>query len=564
MVTHDNDREPQPVDSAGFFSRFLFTTRHKTIGLQYLWLALFSVLLGMLLSLLIRLHAVWPGAQLPLLSDLRDTPERYAALRTLHGSLMVFFVLTTAPQAGFGSYFLPLQIGAREMAFPALNLISFWTTVLSLFGMATAFFLQPQSGISLWLASASVFCVAALLNSLNISVTTIDLRATGMALPRLPITVWAWFLNAILSMLIFSILLAACCALLSDRLAGSHFFPSNIFVGNIPGDIASAAISLEWQRLFWFFAQAEVYVAMLPCFGIVTHLLSVFSRRPVWRERAAVLALCGVGLFGFCVWGYHMFASGMNPYAPLVFSLLASSLGVPASILLACWLGTLWNGKIQLTTAMLFAVGFVSLFIGGGLSGIFLARQDLAMAASVSDDFVIGHFHLVMGMAATFAILGALFFWFPKMFGRQLSESLGKIHFWLTFAGVYCIFMPMHWLGLISHARVNSTSSLAFAFAAGPAIREFVTVATLCTVAAQTIFVYNFLHSLVRGQPVISDNPWRANTLEWSVSSPPPLSNFAAGGPVVYRGAYEFGASQAITDCLPQHVSPSEAAAETN
>jgi cytochrome c oxidase subunit 1 len=559
MVTNDSGANSEASPPPGFLSRYIFSTRHKTIGLQYLWLALVSVLIGMALSLLMRMHMAWPGAQLPFFSRWQNTLERYAALRMLHGSLMVFFVLMAAPQAGFGNYFLPIQIGAREMAFPALNLLSFWTTVASLFGMTCAFFLQADAGINLWVGSASVFCLAALLSSINFSVTTIDLRAKGMTLPRLPITVWAWFINSLLSMLIFSILLAACLAFLSDRLAGTHFFSVTSFYAGLPAQVVQQGTPLLWQRLFWFFAQAEVYVAMLPCFGITTHLVSVFSRKAVWIERAVVLALCGVGLFGFCVWGYHMFASGMNPYAPLVFSVLASSLGLPSTILLASWLGTLWNGKVQLTTAMLFALGFISLFLSGGLSGLFLARQDLA-AAAVSDDFVIGHFHLVMGVAATFAILGALFFWFPKLFGRRLNESLGKMHFWLTFAGVYCIFMPMHWLGLISHSRISPGSALAAVAAAGSSIRAFVTVATLWTVAAQLLFVFNFIHSLWWGEKATDENPWRANTLEWTVASPPPLENFVAGDPVVYRGAYEFGLPEMIEDFVPQNLAPEQVA----
>src|SRR5207245_2000508 len=296
---------------------------------------------------------------------------------------------------------------------------------------------------------------------------------------------------------------------------------------------------------------------MLPCFGLVTHLISTFSRKPVWKERLVVLALCGVGVFGFCVWGQHMFSSGMNPFSPLVFSLLASSRGLPATILLLSWFGTLWDARVQLNTAMLFALVFLSLFLSGGLSGIFLARHDLA-AAAVSDDFITGHFHLVMGVAATFAILGALFFWFPKLFGRRLNESLGKIHFWLTFAGVYCVFMPMHWLGLIAHARVSPGAPPASFTAAGAAIRDFITFAILLTVLAQGLFLVNFLWSLFRGERVVENNPWRATTLEWSVSSPSPADDFGASNPVVYRGAYEFNVPDVAEDFVPQHLAPGQ------
>jgi cytochrome c oxidase subunit 1 len=472
---------------------------------------------------------------------------------------MVFLVLTAAPQAGFGNYFLPLQIGAREMAFPTLNLLAFWATVASFIGMTAAFLIASHSGITLWIVSVAIFCAASLLNALNFSATTIDLRAKGMSLPRMPITAWAWFLNAILGMLIFSILLAACACLLSDRLLSTHFFPSLNFIGNQPASVVANAVPVLWQRLFWFFAQAEVYVAMLPCFGLTTHLISTFSRKPVWKERLVVLALCGVGLFGFCVWGQHMFSSGLNPFSPLVFSLLASSLGLPAAILLVSWLGTLWNARVQLNTAMLFALGFISLFLSGGLSGIFLARHDLA-AAALSDDFVTGHFHLVMGVAATFAILGALFFWFPKLFGRRLNEPLGKLHFWITFAGVYCVFMPMHWLGLITHSRVTAGSRLASLAAAGSAIRTFITVAILLTVFAQGLFLINFLWSLFRGEKAGECNPWRATTLEWSVPSPPPTDDFGPSDPVVYRGAYEFRLPDVAEDFVPQHFAPEQGA----
>ncbi len=555
MDTYDSGANHPDTRHAGFLSRTIFRTNHKTIGLNYLWLALFSVFLGMGMSLLMRIHLVWPGMHLPFLSSLGNLPERFAALTTLHGSLMVFLVLTAAPQAGFGNYFLPLQIGACEMAFPTLNLLAFWATAVSLFGMTTTFFVSPQSGITRWIVSVAIFCAASLLNALNFSVTAIDLRAQGMTLPRLPLTVWAWFINALLSMLIFSILLAACVCLLSDRLLGTQFFPVMSFITNQPPGVIPNAVPILWQRLFWFFAQAEVYVAMLPCFGLITHLVSTFSRKPVWKERLVVLALCVVGLFGFCVWGQHMFSSGMNPFSPLVFSLLASSLGLPATILLMSWFGTLWNARVQLNTAMLFALGFISLFLSGGLSGIFLARHDLA-AAAVSDDFVTGHFHLVMGVAATFAILGALFFWFPKMFGRRLNEPLGKIHFWLTFVGVYCIFMPMHWLGLIAHSRISPGTPLPSIAATGSAIRDLITFAILLTVSAQGIFLLNFLWSLFRGEPVLECNPWRATTLEWSVSSPPPTDDFGPTDPVVYRGAYEFSMPDMAEDFVPQQLAP--------
>ncbi len=533
-----NSREDQPnneyVRSPHGFLHAVFSNDHKSVGLRFLWLALFSVILGMTLSLVMRL-------QLAHQAGVTAADPGYAAITLLHGSLMVFFVLTAGPQCGFGYFLLPLQIGAREMAFPFLGGLSFWMTAASLVGISISFLFSPSTGATFWLFSVMCFCAAMILASVNICVTVIHLRAKGMTLPRLPITVWAWFITAILSFLIFSLLLASGSLLISDRLFGTHFFGVEFKVpATMPG---------IWQRWFWFFAQAEVYVAMLPCLGIGTHLLSIYSRKPLWSERLAVLALCGIGLFGFCVWGEHMFASGLNPYTPLVFSMLASSLGAPSLLLVICWFGTLWNGKIRLTTAMLFALGFVSLFLSGGLSGIFLARREFA-GGTTGDAFVTGHFHLVMGVAATFAILAALFFWFPKMFGRRLNETLGKLHFWLTFAGVYILFMSMHWLGLLDRATP------AIAASRHETLRTLIAFATIATVSAQILFLSNFFWSLLRGESAGGKNPWRATTLEWSVASPPPSENFQGGVPVVFRGAYELGVPLAGEDFVPQHLTP--------
>src|SRR5215475_858251 len=554
MVTYDENANTSPEARPSWLDR-VFSTEHKTIGLQFLWLSLASVLVGMVLSTLLRVQASWPTTAIPFLSGFEATPERYAAIRLLHGSLMVFFVLTAAPQMGFGNFLLPLQIGADEMAFPKLNFLSLWLTVASLGGMTVAFFRPLPQGIDIWLGSAALFSLAALLSALNFSVTVIELRTQGMTLPRMPVTVWAWFVNAILSLLIFSILLAGCTAILSDRLLGSDFFSASAFLASQPQNwVREGSLPVLWQRLFWYFAQAEVYIAMLPCFGIVTHLIATFSRKPVWKERLVVLAICGVGLVGFCVWGYHMFATGMNPYAPLVFSVLASSLGLPAAFLLASWLGTLWGGTTRFTTSLLFAVGFISLFIAGGLSGIFLAGHDLSRAA-VSEDFVTGHFHLVMGVAATFAILSALFFWFPKLFGCRLNETLGKVHFWVTFAGVYLVFMPMHWLGLLAQSNLFLEAQRIPLGFAGASVRNVVTVATICTVAAQILFVWNFFGSLLRTRTAEANNPWSSPTLEWSVASPVPHRNFPGVTPVVHRGAYEF-TGVASEDFVPQDRAP--------
>ncbi len=516
----------------------LAATNHKTIGLRYLWLALVSVFVGMITSLVMRIQLLWPGLHFT------ASPDAYASLTLVHGSLMVFVVLTCAPQAGFGTYFLPTQIGATEMAYPKLTRLGFWLTVSSVIGMVAAFFCSPDTGLTLWLASVAIFCLGATVNALNFSVTAVDFRAKGMTLPRLPITVWAWFINAILSLLIFSLLLAACALLLSDRLAATHFFTQ----------VAAVAASpvVTWQRLFWFFTQAQVYVAILPCFGVITHLIATFARKPIFAHRGVILALCAVGLFSFWIWGEHAFTVGLNPYSPLVFSMLTVSLGVPASILLISWFGTLWNAKPRMTTAALFSLGFISLFVSGGLTGLLLARAKFP-DASAGDALVSGHYHLVMGIASTFAMLAALFFWFPKMFGRALSERLGKIHFWLTFAGVYLLFIPMHWLGLISHlahpAGQPAANSLVIA------LQACITFATVITIAAQGIFVLNVAITLLRTANMRDTNPWRAASLEWAGWS----AVNSAGAITVYRGAYEFpaaGNQEGGYEFLPQNAPP--------
>jgi cytochrome c oxidase subunit I len=523
------------------FRSSLAATDHKLIGLRYLWLALVSVFLGMITSLVMRIQLLWPGPHFV------ASPDAYASLTLVHGSLMVFVVLTCAPQAGFGTYFLPTQIGASEMAFPKLTRLGFWLTALSVAGMVAAFFCATQTGLILWLASVAVFCVGATLNALNFAVTTIDSRAKGMTMPRLPITVWAWLINAVLSLLIFSMLIAACALLLTDHLTATHFF-----VQTATPILASPIVT--WQRLFQFFTQAQIYVAILPCFGIVTHLIATFARRPVFAHRGVVLALSAVGLFGFWIWGQHNFIVGFNPYSPLVFSALASSLGIPSAILLISWFGTLWNAKPRLSTAMLFALGFISLFVSGGLTGLLLAKAKFPGASS-GDELVSGHYHLVMGIAATFAMLAALFFWFPKMFGRVLSERLGKAHFWLTFAGVYLLFIPMHWLGLISHlshpaGEVGVTSLIS-------ALQICITFATVITIAAQAIFVVNVAITLLRTADARDTNLWRAASLEWAARIPAQ----ARAEITVYRGAYEFLPAQMRADSgdfLSQTAPPTE------
>ena len=558
----------------GFIRKYIFSLDHKVIGIQYILLALAAVFVGMFLSLLMRLHLVWPNAKLPF-SDVM-TPEQYLALMTMHGTIMVFFVLTTAPQSGFGNYFLPIQIGAADMAFPTLNMLSFWFTFVSFAVMMAAFFVvggapisgwtayPPLSAVgeiagpglgwgqSLWVISIAIFCGASLMGALNFITTTLDLRAKGMSLMRMPLTCWAWFVTAILALLGFAVLLAAGILLLLDRHAGTSFFvPGGLVITEklIPHKGGSP---LLWQHLFWFFGHPEVYIAILPGMGITSHILSTFARKPIFGYRAMVYAIFAIALLGLSVWGHHMFTSGMSPYSAFAFSLLTMSIGVPSAIKTFNWIGTLWGGQIRFTTPMLFAIGFVSLFVSGGLSGIFLAQP--AVDLPLHDTyFVVGHFHLIMGVAAIFGMFGATYYWFSKMFGRQMSEFLGKLHFWPTFIGVYCIFMPMHFIGLAGHERRYPDTTAVQYLAALQPVHLFMTIAAIVTIAAQFIFVFNFFWSLWRGKKA-EVNPWEATTLEWTVPSPPPHDNFAGRYPAVYRGPYEYGVPGAAKDFTPQHV----------
>ncbi len=572
-------RHPEPKS---FISKYIFSLDHKVIGIQYISLAMVAVFVGMALSLLIRLRLVWPAKPMAWLGTLFPvgapdgvmTPEFYLSMLTMHGTIMVFMVLTTAPQGGFGNYVLPIQIGAADMAFPRLNMLSFWTTFLSFMCLMAAFFVQggaPMSGWTaypplsalneatvgghgqdLWILSIALFCVGSLLGALNFIVTTLQLRSKGLTMMRLPLTVWTWFVTAILGLLAFGVLLAAGVLLLMDRQLGTSFFvPAGLIVNDQVVN-HSGGSPILWQHLFWFFGHPEVYIAILPGMGVTSHILSTFSRKPVFGYRAMVYAVVAIGGLGFVVWGHHMFVSGMSPYSAFVFSVLTMVIGVPSAIKTFNWIGTMWGGKIRFTTPMLYSIGFVSLFVTGGLSGIFLGQPTVDLFFH-DTYFVVAHFHLIMGVAAIFGMFAGLTFWFPKMFGRMMSEGMGKIHFWLTFLGVYAIFGPMHYLGLIAHPRRYAETTQVNYLAANGAdqIHYFITMAAMITVTVQFLFLFNVIWSYFKGKKA-SDNPWEATTLEWTIPSPPPHDNFEGRIPSVYRGAYEFSVPNAKRDFVMQ------------
>ena len=554
----------------GFIRKYIFSLDHKVIGIQYFFLALTAVFVGMFLSLLMRIHLIAPLASLPLVGEIK--PETYLSLLTMHGTIMVFFVLTTAPQGGFGNYFLPIQIGAPDMAFPVLNMLSFWTTFVAFVIMIAAFFVQggaplhgwtgypPLSalqsagpgeglGADLWITSIAIFCLASLMGALNFLTTTLDMRAKGMTMMRMPLTVWSWFITAILGLLAFGVLLSAGILLLMDRNLGTSFYvPLVVVNGQIMGHKGGSP--LLWQHLFWFFGHPEVYIAILPGMGVTSQVLSTFSRKPIFGYKAMVYAMLGIGFLGFMVWGHHMFMSGMSPYSAFAFSLLTMCIGVPSAIKTFNWLGTMYKARIRFQTPMLYAIGFVSLFVSGGLSGPFLAQPVLDIQLH-DTYFVVGHFHLIMGVAAIFGMFAATYYWFPKMFGRMMNETWGRVHFFITLIGTYAIFMPMHYLGIAGGTRRYSQyTEVAYLQKLMP-IHQFMTYAAIITIAAQFIFVINLFWSMFKG-PKASDNPWESTTLEWTTATPPPHDNFGGVTPVVHNGPYEYGVPGAARDYVMQ------------
>ena len=521
----------------------VFSTDHKVIGKQYISLAFFSVALGIVLSLIMRFHLIRPDAKIAWLAGGIMTPELYLSLMTIHGTLMVFFVLTTAPQGGFGNYFLPLQIGAPDMAFPVLNMLSFWTTFLALLTLLAAFFVEggaplggwtaypPLSalgqiagpgqgpGMDCWIVSIALFSIASLMSAINFITTVLDMRTQGMHLMRMPLTCWGWFITAIISLLAFGVLLAAGLLLLMDRNLGTSFFLPAGLVVNDQLQNHSGGSPILWQHLFWFFGHPEVYIAILPGMGIVSTVLSVFARKPIFGYKAMVFAMFAIALLGFLVWGHHMFISGMSPYSAITFSVLTLAVGVPSAIKTFNWLGTIWGGDLHFTPAMLFALGFVSVFVSGGLTGLFLGQPAIDLYFH-DTYFVVGHFHMIMGVAAIFAMFSATYYWFPKMYGRMMNAPLGQVHFYLTFLGVYAIFIPMHFLGIMgAPRRYSDFKELEFLADAG-VLQKFTTHSAYFTAAVQLIFFGNYFYSKRLG-PVAPINPWRATTLEWQEDSSP-------------------------------------------
>ncbi len=574
----DDHVHPSP---ANFLLKYVFSTDHKVIGIQFLVSGLLFFVLGGLLALAIRWQLAWPWSHMPILSDTlwsdsggKMPPEAYNKLFTMHATIMIFFVIIPILTGAFGNFLIPLMIGARDMAFPKLNLVSYWCmwpafiAVLYSFVtpggapeagwtsypvLAIAHWATPGSlnGQTYWLLAVLFAGLSSLTGSINYITTVLMLRAPGMTMFRLPMTVWALFITALLQAFALPVLTSALVMQLLDRTAGTNFFaPANWEVANAPLGVGGGQ-PLLWQHLFWFYSHPAVYIMILPGMGFVSDIISTFSRKPLFGYKPMVFALSAIAGLGFLVWGHHMFQSGMNPALGATFMLSTMVIALPSAIKVFNWIGTMWGGKITFTSAMLNATAFVAMFIVGGLSGIFMAATPVDMY--IHDTyFIVAHIHYVLFGGSTFAVFAALYYWFPKLFGRMLNETMGKWHFLLTFLFFNGTFFVMHILGVHGHPR-RIASWEPYEFLRTPGVigmNRFTTYCALALGASQLIVIANVLYSLAFG-PKAADNPWNANTLEWQTTSPPPYYNFARI-PTVYHAAYEYSIPEATEDYLPQ------------
>jgi cytochrome c oxidase subunit I len=578
IVVHDPEMPPVAHPKESFLRHYIFSLDHKMIGKQYFLTTMFMALVGGAMAMLMRAHLGWPDNGIL-------NPQQYLQVVTMHGTIMVFFFLTVMLTGGFGNLLIPLMIGARDMAFPFLNMLSYWTFVPGVLTILASFFVAggpagngwtsytPLSGIpaaeggaglgqTLWTVAILFVMISSLFGSLNFLTTILNLRARGMSMGRLPLTIWGTFVTAVLALLTFPVLIAALGMLLLDRLTGTSFFePSDLIIGGTTvahqgGD------PLLWQHLFWFFGHPEVYILILTPMGIVSDIISTFSRKPIFGYKAMVLSLSAIGFLSFLVWGHHMFVSGMHPLLGAAFMASTAIIAIPSAIKTFNWCTTLWQGRIHFTTAVLFAIGFVSVFVTGGLSGIFLAIAPVDIYLH-DTYFIIAHFHFVMASASLFAIFAGTYYWFPKFFGRMLNETLGKSHFAVTFLGIYGTFYPMHFLGLHANdRRLYETSAYPFLSHTGP-VDVFISLSAFLLGFAQLLFIVNFFWSLKYG-PVADQNPWRANGLEWTTTTPPPHGNWEEELPIVYRWPYDYSVPSATEDYIPQTVQAALLAAENS
>lgn len=585
-VAH-NDHEHEEHHELSFIEKYIFSLDHKVIGKQFLITGLFWAFIGGALSVIFRLQLGFPNADLSwlkpvlgewILSDGKLDPQFYLALVTMHGTIMVFFVLTAGLSGTFSNFLIPLQIGARDMASGFMNMLSYWFFFTSGVIMFYSLLLKsgpaaggwviypplsalPQAslgsglGMTLWLIAMALFIVSSLLGGINYIVTVINLRTKGMKFTRLPLTIWAFFLTAIIGLLSFPVLLGAALLLIFDRSFGTSFYLSEIYIGgealhNVGGS------PILFQHLFWFLGHPEVYIVLLPALGITSEIISTCSRKPIFGYRAMIGSMIGIAFLSFIVWAHHMFQSGMNPFLGSVFMFLTLIIAIPSAVKTFNYITTLWKGNLVFTPAMLFSIGTLSFFITGGLTGILMGNS--AIDIQLHDTyFIVAHFHLVMGASAFFGMMAGVYHWFPKMFGKMMDSKLGYIHFWFTFIGVYFVFFPMHYQGIAGFPRRYYSFETYDAFNILTDMSMLISIAAIFAFAAQLIFAFNFFYSIFKGRRA-SQNPWNSNTLEWTTPIEVGHGNWPGAIPEVHRWPYDYSKPGAKEDFIPQTVPFSE------
>jgi len=574
---HDHDHEHHVEN---FWTKYIFSQDHKMIGKQFLITGMFMGIVGVFMSMLFRLQLAWPDQKFAILETFlgkwapegQMDPNMYLALVTIHGTIMVFFVLTAGLSGTFSNLLIPLQIGARDMASGFLNMLSYWFFAASSVIMLTSLFVEtgpasggwtiypplsalPQAmpgsgtGMTLWLVSMTLFIAGSLLGSLNYIVTIINLRTKGMAMTRLPLTIWAFLVTAILGVLSFPVLLSAALLLMFDRMLGTSFYLSDIMVA---GELLhnEGGSPVLYEHLFWFLGHPEVYIILLPALGITSEVIATNARKPIFGYRAMIGSILAIAFLSFIVWGHHMFITGMNPFLGSVFTFTTLLIAIPSAVKAFNYITTLWKGNIQFTPAMLFSIGLVSTFVAGGLTGIILG--DSALDINVHDTyFVVAHFHIVMGLSAIFGMFAGVYHWFPKMYRRMMNKGLGYLHFWLTFISAYGVFFPMHFTGLAGLPRRYYSNAEFPIFDELQDINVIISMFAILGGIAQLIFIFNFFYSMWRG-PKAPQNPWRSNTLEWTTPVEHIHGNWPGEIPSVHRWPYDYSKPGHDEDFVPQ------------
>ena len=575
--THDHHHKES------FISKYVFSMDHKMISKQFLITGIIMGIVGMGMSLLFRLQLAWPDEQFGLLEmllgkwavDGKLDPNFYMGLVTIHGTIMVFYVLTAGLSGTFSNLLIPLQLGARDMASPFMNMLSYWFFFLSSVVLLISVGVEtgpasggwtvypplsalekamPGSGLgmTLWLVAIALFIISALLGGINYISTVLNQRTKGMSMNRMPLTIWAFFFTAILGLLSFPVLLGAALFLIFDRSFGTSFYLSDIFLEGVGALENVGGSPVLYQHLFWFLGHPEVYIILMPALGITSEVISTNARKPIFGYTAMVISLMGISVLSFIVWGHHMFITGMNPFLGSVFMILTLIIAVPSAVKAFNYLTTLWRGNLRFTPAMLFSIGLVSFFISGGLTDIYLGNA--AMDIQLHDSyFVVAHFHLVMGSAAIFGMFAGIYHWFPRMYGRMMNNTLGYFHFWITFITAYLVFFPMHFMGLAGVPRRYYQFTLVEDFNVWMDVNKLITISAIVAGFAQILFLYNFFVSIFRGKKA-EQNPWQSNTLEWTSPIDVRLhGNWPHELPTVYRGPYEYSRPDRESDFFPQN-----------